>query len=689
MAASEPDTYREVRTSIPTSGVGPRADTPGSGYHSNTIHDDSEPLSSTSSTSNGSSRRTPLADNAASLEWVNSTIQSLAAGKNAADRKRVRSHVMAQRNRKKRQEEVERYQKLKTKSTVLLRPAPVPSSTPSAVAAVTAATTVQTPVSIPSSIPDERARSRSIRAEPIKLGTPVPPVLRKQRSSQSRKRNAESRKATAVNGTGRAARDIEVPAIKKEEPGYVYDFNAEETRTNEEDAQDLILVKKEESFTPSPLTTVPPWTYIGQGSSDPFSAMATKVTGRMREYIHYYVNIIVPVAYPLCRSSRFLDRYNFGAFAQENAGLLHGLISGAATYQGMAKGIPPPYGAEHLPIESLHPITVDSLYHKGEAIRLVNEKLSNPIEATTDATVVAITVLCIGEIFKGHYEQILMHLEGLRRVVTLRGSLGDFPWPVVCQIKIADIKIATITLRKPIFPFPRRFLSSPTSTTIDPGPNLAKQGTLLFSPKNLHIFHDDMLSVFHDLIKMVWYAEFIRNTPHTSSRSSPTALSDVEEDYFIHQILYIEHRLLQFPFDRESNVSSGGGRPENKVEAACRYVCLIFTLIVLWGHYSNMSPVTRSPLIALRYSLGDEPDLENGSWADCHDVYLWITFMGAHSSRDQPERRYFVEQFVRAAGYLGVESLEGARELLLGFFYTDYAFLESLREVWGEGFGCL
>lgn len=106
----------------------------------------------------------------------------------------------------------------------------------------------------------------------------------------------------------------------------------------------------------------------------------------------------MPRAYPLCRSSRFRDRYNWGGFAQESPGLLHGLISGAATHHAMARGIPPTYGVEHLSIESLHPTTVDSLYHKGEAIRLVNKQLSNPADATTDPTVIAITVLLIGEV---------------------------------------------------------------------------------------------------------------------------------------------------------------------------------------------------------------------------------------------------------------------------------------------------
>lgn len=180
---------------------------------------------------------------------------------------------------------------------------------------------------------------------------------------------------------------------------------------------------------------------------------------------------------------------------------------------------------------------------------------------------------------------------------------------------------------------------------------------------------------------MVWYAEFIRNSP-----SSSKSLENVEEDYFVHQIIYIEHRFLTFPYDRESD---GGGRSENQVESACRFVCLMFMLNVLWGHYSNMSPVTRSPLMALRHGLG-EPDLKdsrNGMWATCHDIFFWVMFIGAHSSRDQPERSFFVNEFSKAAGHLGLKTCEDARELLLGFFYTDHMFWESLREVWWEACG--
>jgi hypothetical protein len=76
-----------------------------------------------------------------------------------------------------------------------------------------------------------------------------------------------------------------MPTIKKE-PGLVYNLNADGTGANGE-VEDFRLIKKEDSYTPSPLTPIPPWSYVGQGSTDPFAVMATKVTGRMQEYIHY------------------------------------------------------------------------------------------------------------------------------------------------------------------------------------------------------------------------------------------------------------------------------------------------------------------------------------------------------------------------------------------------------------------
>lgn len=96
--------------------------------------------------------------------------------------------------------------------------------------------------------------------------------------------------------------------------------------------------------------------------------------------------------------------------------------------------------------------------------------------------------------------------------------------------------------------------------------------------------------------------------------------------------------------------------------------------------------------MALRHSIGEPPpDLNdrNSPWASCPDIFAWVMFIGAHSSLDHPERSFFVAQFMKGLKFLGLESCEEARELLLGFFYTDYAFWESLREIWREGSGGL
>jgi hypothetical protein len=184
-----------------------------------------------------------------------------------------------------------------------------------------------------------------------------------------------------------------------------------------------------------------------------------------------------------------------------------------------------------------------------------------------------------------------------------------------------------------------------------------------------------MLPIFHDLAAMVGYAEFIRNSPPNS-----TALEDVEEDYFIHQILYIEHRFVSFPFDREDD-----GSAENLIETASRLACLLFIHNVLWGHYSNASPITRSPAMALRFALGESDRGDGfGPWAQYQDIYFWVVFIGAHSTRGQPEWPFFLAEVVKVAERLGLQTLEDARALLLGFFYTDHMFLESLKVVWDE-----
>ena len=174
---------------------------------------------------------------------------------------------MAQRNRKKRQEEVERYQKLKTKTTVLLRPAPAQQSNQG---------------------PDGRPRLLATSDEDAGTRARATAATGSASSLISRKRKPRPRKQDPKSrGDGRSGKDLGMPMIKKEPGSSVYLINAVGKDEADADEEECQLVKKEQSLTPSPLTPVAPWSHVGQGSSDPFTMMSTRVTGRMQEYIHY------------------------------------------------------------------------------------------------------------------------------------------------------------------------------------------------------------------------------------------------------------------------------------------------------------------------------------------------------------------------------------------------------------------
>lgn len=205
---------------------------------------------------------------------------------------------MAQRNRKKRQEEVERYQKLKSKSAAVLRPAPVSGEATSATSAsAAAAAPTSTPATDRGYLPftfvaDERAGSASGSETPIKSRTSGS-LVPKKRVSKSRKRNVEARgivKSRSATGTG-LAWDHGMRLVKRESDVSGYNYAGTPTTatptSTTEDVEDFRIVKKEDSLTPSPLTSIPPWSYVGQGAGDPFAAMAMKVSGRVQEYIHF------------------------------------------------------------------------------------------------------------------------------------------------------------------------------------------------------------------------------------------------------------------------------------------------------------------------------------------------------------------------------------------------------------------
>lgn len=105
------------------------------------------------------------------------------------------------------------------------------------------------------------------------------------------------------------------------------------------------------------------------------------------------------MSYPLRSANRFRLQAGWGPLAQENAVLMHSMISTACTAHAMWTGdqLGPDMelrkGGRQLSLAAQ-----DSFYHKAETIRLVNEKLNDPAQAAADATIAAVAILITVEV---------------------------------------------------------------------------------------------------------------------------------------------------------------------------------------------------------------------------------------------------------------------------------------------------
>ncbi len=237
-----------------------------------------------------------------------------------------------------------------------------------------------------------------------------------------------------------------------------------------------------------------------------------------------------------------------------------------------------------------------------------------------------------------------------------------------------DIKTSIITLTKPIFPFvppTRNFPDSPST------PILPKLGIYLTSLQrtNPHLLHPQILICIYDLADLVRYAERCRS-------KDPQVLEEPssKSEFFDNQNLYIEYRLLCFPYDHADILTI---QISNPLQECIRLALLLFINTALWHGWPPSSAIIRSPLTALWRAL-ESTNLQL-FWRMSSDVLLWILFIGANSSLGQIERPWFVELLRQGKVALGLpDEWEGVERRLQGCLYLERVYGEAFRGIWDE-----
>ncbi|KAF2690952.1 hypothetical protein K458DRAFT_326926 [Lentithecium fluviatile CBS 122367] len=158
------------------------------------------------------------------------------------------------------------------------------------------------------------------------------------------------------------------------------------------------------------------------------------VSPASRHFVYQWLWITAKVLYPpdFC-SELDLSRYAWFQYVLEDKAYFHCLLAVSASFTdhfgGNVKAFP------------------EALSHISQAYKLINERLSGP-EASSDKAIAVVTVLAIYQRIHHQQSNGLMHFEGLRRMIELRGGLAKLakenralaqkPWRLDIEFALQD-----------------------------------------------------------------------------------------------------------------------------------------------------------------------------------------------------------------------------------------------------------
>ncbi|KAF9888329.1 hypothetical protein FE257_008762 [Aspergillus nanangensis] len=559
------------------------------------------------------------------LFWVHTDPQSASEGTREETLKRIRSHVMSEHNRKKRMENTKRYNKGKTWKHLAFQPV---ETTASSSATISPSSSYKSPVK--ASSPESRI-------------TPDPPPSDSTFSSPEQVKHEHPEHALTVSDT----RAPEYP----------------EAVSTVSDSYSVSAPVHTHAVTPP--QAMSPWTYVGTGANDPFNVLHTSLTDRMMRHLQYFLCDLTIQAYPLQRQYGNKLQSHWSSLIQRDPASLQACICVAATNCALSIGEFP------LTTDSQRSslLILDTFHHRGETIRLVNEGLSEPQKASSDELIAAVSILLTIEIASGNPDYLKVHLAGLRQMVSMRNSFADVPHHVRFQISWTDIRVACMSLSKPIFPFVR-YARPPNLTIMPPHNDFAHTASRLISLVKIPgIFGDVMSKTIFDLLELVWYSEWFKG--------GIQEFDEETEGYFNTEVLYVEYIL-----HTDRYTETGEPKGDASIEGCVRLACLVFHNSVIWDFYPQIAPVFPKPIIALREAL--ETTIPAGYFNMCEDVLIWVLFIASCSSGLLPDRVFFVNELASAVRRQNLSSWQELRILLTHFYYVDRVYLGPLRTLWGE-----
>ncbi|KAL3423588.1 hypothetical protein PVAG01_05335 [Phlyctema vagabunda] len=138
------------------------------------------------------------------------------------------------------------------------------------------------------------------------------------------------------------------------------------------------------------------------GALDPFEILPVKY-GRRHKALHLYNDAVYRT-----NSFAFYPNQLFVSYAATDSAWLSATLSLITLYYDLRAG---------------GEVSQECLFHRGEALRIVNERLSTSPEEISDGTIGAVAVLAHFDTTNGSHRSAATHFKGLVQMVSSRGGL--------------------------------------------------------------------------------------------------------------------------------------------------------------------------------------------------------------------------------------------------------------------------
>ncbi|KAG4441691.1 hypothetical protein IFR05_002825 [Cadophora sp. M221] len=310
----------------------------------------------------------------------------------------------------------------------------------------------------------------------------------------------------------------------------------------------------------------------------------------------------------------------------------------------------------------------NTLYHKGEMMKIMTLRLTETSHSLSDADVFSVAVLVILESIQGTIQAATAHLLGLLRMVDMRGGYQNFEYsPLMLRLLAwTDIAYSIRFATSPIFPcvFPSNIIpddsfSSTTnkSLTIPPFLQPHRGNALILSTlrrislaidlPNLTL--DDKRIVVSDLYNIQHRLVSSLNSP------SPMRISDLDHAFRIASLIYLNH------FIREQ---SNRARLHDSL-------------------LSRLADILSSTRWDIEFStIEDEFEVRDMQWMK--DLLMWIVFVALAASRDDTMRVRFVVALRRAEPRILRLRFDEAKARHKRVIWRESKCSEALNEIWNE-----